>query len=49
MMNSGRASVPRVISGGEHAFIDVVRQDSILEAIADLVVNELFVQLRRLV
>ncbi|HWF47764.1 MAG TPA: hypothetical protein VG168_12215 [Bryobacteraceae bacterium] len=40
MMNSGSASVSLVISGGDHAFGDVIRQDSILEVIADLVVND---------
>jgi hypothetical protein len=40
MMNSGSASVSRVISGGEHAFSEVLLQESILEAIANLVVND---------
>jgi hypothetical protein len=40
MMNSGSASVSRVISVGEHAFSDVLLQESILEAMANLVVND---------
>jgi hypothetical protein len=39
-MNSGSDSVSCVKSGGEHAFSDLIRQDSILEAITDLVVND---------
>ena len=40
MMNSGSASVSRVISVGEHAFSDVLLKESILEAMANLVAND---------
>ena len=40
LMNSGSASGSRVRSVGEHAFSDVLRQESILEAMANLVVND---------